>query len=182
MARLPELKPEDFDEATRKLGEKIAVNRGGSIQGPWAHMLRSPALAEQAANYSDHLRDGLSVPRKLALLAIIMMARHWNAGYVWNAQSPQAKNAGVSEAVIEAIRVKKTPSFTDAAEQAVYTLFSELYGKQSMSDGTYAAAEKVLGAKGVVEILNAAGFYSIIASIVVTTGVSPRAGQSDPFA
>ena len=25
MARLPELKPEDFDEATRKLGEKIAA-------------------------------------------------------------------------------------------------------------------------------------------------------------
>ena len=182
MARLTELKPEDFDDATRKLGEKIAVNRGGSIQGPWAHMLRSPELAVQAANYSDHLRDGLTVPRKLALLGIIMTARHWNAGYVWNAQSPQAKNAGVSEAVIEAIRAKKTPNFTNADEQSVYNLFSELYGKQSMSDTVYAAAEKELGAKGVIEILNAAGFYSIIASIVVTTGVSPRPDQSDPFA
>ncbi len=182
MARLTELKPEDFDDATRKLGEKIAVNRGGSIQGPWAHMLRSPELAVQAANYSDYLRDGLTVPRKLALLGIIMTARHSNAGYVWNAQSPQAKNAGVSEAVIEAIRAKKTPNFTNADEQAVYNLFSELYGKQSMSDTVYAAAEKELGAKGVIEILNAAGFYSIIASIVVTTGVSPRPDQSDPFA
>lgn len=180
MARLPELKPEQMDEATRKLGEKIAVNRGGSIQGPWAHMLRNPDLAASAAAYSDFLRESLTVPRKLALLGIIMTARHWNAGYVWNAQSPQAKNAGVPEAVIEAIRVKKTPAFTDPEEQAVYNLFSELYAKHSMSDATYAAAEKVLGQKGVIEILNAAGFYSIIASIVVTTGIAPR--QADPFA
>jgi 4-carboxymuconolactone decarboxylase len=181
MARLQELTPEDFDEATRKLGENIAKNRGGSIQGPWAHMLRSPELAARAASYSDHLRDGLAVPRKLSLLGIIMTARHWNAGYVWNAQSPQAKAAGISESVIEAIRTKKKPAFTDPAEEAVYNLFSELYGKQGMSDAVYAAAEKSLGATGVIEVLNAAGFYSTIASIVVTTGVAPRAGQSDPF-
>ena len=181
MARLTELKPEDFDEATRKLGERIAQTRGGSIQGPWAHMLRNPELAARAANYSDCFRDGLSVPRKLALLGVIMTARHWNAGYVWNAQSPQAKSAGISEAVIEAIRAKKTPGFADPAEQAVYKLFSELYGKQSVSDATYAAVEKVLGPTGVVEILNVAGFYSIVASVVVTTGVKPRPGAADPF-
>lgn len=182
MARLPELKPEEFDEATRKLGERIAQTRGGSINGPWAHMLRNPGLAERAAAYSDYFRDGVSVPRKLGLLGIIMTARHWNAGYVWNAQSPQAKNAGLSDAVIEAIRLKQTPAFADPAEQAVYAMFSELHGTQGISDATYAAAEKALGPTGVVEILNVAGFYSTIASIVRTTGVPPRPGQSDPFA
>ena len=183
MARLTELKPEDFDDATRKLGEKIAVNRGGSIQGPWAHMLRSPELATQAANYSDHLRDGLTVPRKLALLAIIVTARHWNAGYVWNAQSSQALSAGISADVIEAIRAKKTPGFADPAEQAVYDLFRELHAGQGVTDATYATAEKVLGQTGVIEILSVAGFYAILASIVVTTGIAPRPGEpSDPFA
>jgi hypothetical protein len=33
-----------------------------------------------------------------------------------------------------------------------------------------------------VEILNVAGFYSIVASIVVATGVSPRPGAPQPFA
>jgi 4-carboxymuconolactone decarboxylase len=182
MARMPELKPEDFDAATRALGERIAKNRGGSIQGPWAHMLRNPGLAERAANYSDYFREGISVPRKLALLAVIMTARHWNAGYVWNAQSPQAKNAGISEAAIEAIRARKTPGFSDPAEKAVYDLFSDLYARQRVSDAAYAAAEKVLGQTGVVEILNVAGFYSIVASVVLTTGVGPRPGASDPFA
>ena len=182
MARMPELKPEDFDEATRTLGERIARTRGGSIQGPWAHMLRNPELAARAAAFSDCFRDGISVPRKLALLAVIMTARHWNAGFVWNAQSPQARNAGISEAAIEAIRTKKAPGFADPAENAVYQLFSELYSRRSVSDATYAAAEKALGQTGVVEILNVAGFYSIIASVVVTTGVAPRPGALDPFA
>ena len=182
MVRMPELKPEDLDEETRKLGEQIARNRGGSIRGPWAHMLRNPQLAARAASYSDHFRDGISVPQKLARLAIIMTARHWNAGFVWNAQSPHARSAGISESAIEAIRVKKTPSFADPAETAVYQLFSELHGRQSVSDATYAAAERALGQKGVIEILNVAGFYAIIASIVVTTGVPPGHGASDPFA
>jgi len=182
MARMPELKPEDFDEATRKLGESIARTRGGSIQGPWAHMLRNPELAARAASYSDYFRDGISVPRKLALLAIIMAARHWNAAYVWNAQSPQARNAGISEAAIEAIRLRKQPSFADPAENAVYQLFSELYTRRSVSDATYAAAEGALGQTGIVEILNVAGFYSIIATLVVTTGVALRPGALDPFA
>ncbi|MFM9972297.1 MAG: carboxymuconolactone decarboxylase family protein [Burkholderiales bacterium] len=182
MARLTELKPDDLDATNRKLAEKISATRGGTLQGPWAHMMRNPDLAALAANYSDYFRDGVSVPRKLALLGVIMVARHWNAGYVWNAQSPQAKAAGVSDEVIEAVRTKQAPSFSDPAEQAVYNLFSELYGKQSMSDATYATAEKFLGAKGMVEILNVAGFYSIIASIVVTTGIAPRPGQTNPFA
>jgi 4-carboxymuconolactone decarboxylase len=180
MARMPELKPEEFDPKTRALGERIVKTRGGTIQGPWAHMLRSPGLAESAAQFSDFLRDGVTVPRKLALLAVIMTARHWNAGFVWNAQSPQAKNAGIPEAVIEAIRARKTPAFTDAAEKAVYDLFTELHAKQGASDATYAAAEKALGQTGLIEILNVAGFYGIIASVVRTTGVAPR--PADPFA
>ena len=182
MARLAELKLDDLNEADRKLAEKISATRGGIFQGPWSHMMRNPALAERAAAYSDYFRDGVSVPRKLALLGVIMTARHWNASFVWIAQAPQAKAAGISEAAIEAIRTRKAPVFADPAESAVHALFSELYGTQRVSDATYAAAEKALGSTGVVEILNVAGFYSIIASIVVTTGVGPRPGQADPFA
>ena len=181
MARMPELTPEDLDEKTRALGESIAATRGGSIRGPWAHMLRNPELAARAANYSDFFRDGLSIPRKLALLAVIMTARHWNAGFVWNAQSPQARAAGLAEAVIDAIRTRQTPSFTEPAEEAVYRLFSEMYGRQKVEEATYAAAEKALGAKGIVEILNVAGFYGIVASIVNVTDVALRPGQAHPF-
>src|SRR3954470_18531482 len=181
MARMHELKPDELDPKSRELAERIVKTRGGTLQGPWSHMMRNPQLAERAAHYSDFLRDGISVPRKLALLAVIMAARHWNAGFVWVAQSPQAKNAGISEAAIEAIRTKKTPSFADPAEKAVYELFNEFYAKQGVSDATYAAAQKVLGDQGVVEILNVAGFYSIVASIVRVTGVMPK-GVPDPFA
>jgi membrane peptidoglycan carboxypeptidase len=135
-----------------------------------------------AAAWTYFGTDLAHLSRKLALLAVIMTARHWNAGFVWNAQSPHAKSAGIPEAVIEAIRIRKTPSFTDPAEQAVYRLFSEMYAHQQVDDATYAAADKELGAKGLVEILNVAGFYGVIASIVNVTGVALRPGQAHPFA
>jgi len=179
---MKEIKPDEFDPATRKLGDSIAKTRGGSIQGPWAHMLRSPKLAEKAAAYSDLFRVELSLPLNVVQLAVIMAARHMNAGYVWNAQAPRAKAAGVSEAAIEAIRTRKTPAFTDPKEKAVYDLFSELYGKQGVSDATYDAAVKALGEKGLIEVINVNGFYGIVATIVRTTGVEPRPGTSNPFA
>ncbi len=181
MARMREKTPEEFDAATRALGEKIVTTRGGSIQGPWAHMLRSPKLAEKAAAYSDLFRSELSLPLNLVQLAVIMAARHWNAEYVWNAQAPRAKAAGVPEAAIEAIRQKKTPSFSDPKEKAVYDLFHELYSTQGVSDATYDAAVAALGEGGLIEVLNVGGFYSIVASIVRTTGVAPRPGTPHPF-
>jgi hypothetical protein len=62
----------------------------------------------------------------------------------------------------------------------VYQLFSELLPTAG-ERATYAAAG-ALGPTGIIEILNVAGFYGIIASIVNTTGVALRPGQSDPFA
>jgi 4-carboxymuconolactone decarboxylase len=180
MARMKQMTPEEFDPQVRALGEKIAKTRGGSIQGPWAHMLRVPKLAEKAAAYSDLFRTELSLPLNVVQLAVIMAARHWNAEYVWNAQSPRAKEAGVSEAAIEAIRTKKPATFTDPKEKAVYDLFSELYSKQGVSDATYDAAVKALGEKGLVEVINVNGFYGIVATIVRTTGIPTRDG-AHPF-
>ncbi len=181
MARMREMKPEEFDAQTRALGEKIVATRGGEIQGPWAHMLRSPKLAEKAAAYSDLFRSELSLPLDLVQLAVIMAARSWNAEYVWNAQSPRAKAAGVPEAAIEAIRKGTTPSFADPKQKAVYELFHELYANKGVTDATYEAAVAALGEGGLIEILNVAGFYSIVASVVRTTGIAPRPGTPHPF-
>jgi 4-carboxymuconolactone decarboxylase len=88
----------------------------------------------------------------------------------------------VPEAAIEAIRLGKTPSFTDPKEKAVYDLFSELYASKGVSDATYEAAVAALGEKGLVEVINVNGFYSIVATIVRTTGIGPRPGTPQPFA
>jgi len=180
MARMKQMKPNEFDPAVRSLGEKIAKTRGGEIQGPWAHMLRVPKLAEKAAAYSDLFRTELSLPLNVVQLAVIMAARHWNAEYVWAAQSPRAKEAGISEAAIEAIRQKKPATFTDPKEKAVYDLFTELYSKQGVSDAAYDAAVKALGEKGLIEVINVNGFYGIVATIVRTTGIPTRDG-AHPF-
>jgi 4-carboxymuconolactone decarboxylase len=177
---MKQMKAEEFEPQVRALGETIVKTRGGEIAGPWAHMLRSPKLAEKAAAYSDLFRTELSLPLNVVQLAIIMAARNMNAEFVWNAQSPRAKAAGVSEAAIEAIRAGKTPTFTDPKEKAVYDLFSELNKNKGVSDATYDAAVKALGEKGLIEVINVNGFYSIVATVVRTTGIEPPDG-SHPF-
>jgi hypothetical protein len=49
-----------------------------------------------------------------------------------------------------------------------------------VSDATYEAAVKALGEAGLIEVINVNGFYGIVATIVRTTGVTPRDG-SHPF-
>jgi len=182
MARMPLVKPEEMTPEQKTLAEAIAGKRSGVIRGPWAQIIRNPALARVAAAYGDYLRGETSVPLRLLMIAVLITARHWKAEYMWAAQGPRARESGLSEAIIEALRKGERPIFDDANDGPVYDLIVELYKYQQISDTTYAAAEKVLGQTALVELLNIAGFYTTLAMVIAATGVPTIEGAAPAFA
>jgi 4-carboxymuconolactone decarboxylase len=182
MARMPLVKAEEMTAEQRALAEAIAGKRSGVIRGPWAQIIRNPKLAKVAAAYGDFLRGETSVPPRLAMIAVLLTARHWKAEYMWAAQGPRARESGLDEATIEALRVGKRPAFKDAKDAAIHDLVTELYAKQAASDATYAAAEKALGPTALVELLNIAGFYTTLAMVIAATGVPTIEGAPKAFA
>src|SRR5687768_1940970 len=95
--------PNDWDKLTpeqKKYAESILSGPRADISGPLGVMMAAPGLGDlvqQATAYSRFAgREGMSsVAPKLNELAILVVARHWLAEYVWNAHHLAAVRYGV---------------------------------------------------------------------------------------
>ena len=183
MARVPQLKPEQLTERQRKLAAEIGSTRGGgpAVNGPWGLLLRNEELCDRAGRFGTMLRDATSVPKRLSELAIAITARLWTAQFEWMAHAPQAVKAGVPQAVIDAIRERRRPSFERRDEEATYDFVTELYEKKRVSDKTYQALVSQIGAETAIELIAIAGFYSTVAMLIVAFEVDLPQGVSPPL-
>ena len=183
MARIPDLRPEQLSERQRTLAAQLGASRGGGLatNGPWGLLLRSEELCALAGQFGTYLRDHTRVPRRLSELAIIVVARFWSASFEWAAHAPQAKAAGISEPIIEAIRTNNPPPITAADERAVYVFMIELLQQHRVSDATYKSVVDLLDEAGAIELTTIAGFYAAIAMLIQAFEVDPLGGQLNPF-
>jgi len=83
--------------------------------------------------------------------------------------------------VIEAIRKGDEPVLEDAMSRAVYAVSRELHRTHALSDGTYAAAEGVLGHAGLVDLVGILGYYTLV-SMTLNAFRVPTPDGSQPFA
>ena len=184
MARLPPLKVEELSALQMKIATELGSTRGSGgprTSGPWGALLRSPELCERAAALGTLLRDGTSLPARVSELAIAMAARHWSAQWEWRSHAPKGLKAGLSAEVMEAIRQRQRPRFSKRDEEAAYDYVSELLEKKLVSEKTYQALVAELGVNGAIELTVVAGFYSLIAMLIVGLDISLPEGVEAPF-
>ena len=118
--------------------------------------------ADQAQKLGAFCRYNTSLPKRLSELAILITAKNWRAQYEWYAHEPMARDGGLGDDVIAAIKAGTRPAFAAADEEAVYNLGMELYETQRVSDATFAAAKAQLGEAGVVELVGIMGYYALV--------------------
>ena len=158
-------KPLTYDEMTpaqKTMIEHVLTGPRGSTDGPFNVQLRSPEMGDLGQQFGAATRFATSVPRKLYELAIIITARHWTAQFEWTAHHRSALQAGVSPAVCDAIAQGRRPSAMPPDEEAVYNFATELLEKKQVSDATFDAAKKVLGERGVVDLISVMGWYGTV--------------------
>jgi 4-carboxymuconolactone decarboxylase len=181
--------PNNWDKLTpeqKKYVESILSGPRGDISGPLGVMMATPALgdlAQKAIAYSRFAgREGFSsVPPKLNELAILVVAKHWSAEYVWNAHHTAAVRNGIPAEVVEAIRVGKRPATMEKDVEAVYDFASEFISKREVSDAGLRAAKAVLGGdRGVVDLVGTMGLYQI-SSMMVALDQTPLPAGTKPY-
>jgi 4-carboxymuconolactone decarboxylase len=158
-------KPLTYDEMTpaqRTMIEHVLSGPRGSTDGPFNVQLRSPEMGDLGQQFGAATRFATSVPRKLYELAIIITARHWTAQFEWTAHHRGALQAGVSPAVCDAIAAGRRPSAMSPDEEVVYNFATELLEKKQVSDATFDAAKKLLGERGVVDLISVMGWYGTV--------------------
>lgn len=175
--RFPVLSDGQMSPEQKAVADAIRSGPRGSLGGPFNAWLRSPQLADRAQKVGEYIRFHSSIPARLNEFAILISARHWNAGYEWYAHYPLALKAGLKPQVAADLARGRRPAGMAADETAVYDFCTELRRDRRVSDRTFAAAKAALGEQGVVDLVAVSGYYDLVSmTLNVAEVATPRDG------
>ncbi|MEQ8332685.1 carboxymuconolactone decarboxylase family protein [Nisaea sp.] len=166
MSRVPALKPEDMSDAQRTIHDAIVNGPRGRVEGPLKIWLHSPALADKAQQLGQFARFDSTLEPRLSELAIMVTGRFWGAQFEWSVHKPFALKAGISEAVLDAIRDRRTPSFEKTDERVVHDVSRALHETHKIGDALYAEAIEVLGQQRLIDLVGLLGYYTLISMTI----------------
>ena len=153
---------ETLSPAQLKMVESVMSGKRGSMQGPYNVLLRSPELGNLAQQFGAHTRFNSSLPLALNELAILLVARFWTCQFVWWAHRRIACEAGLDEALIQAIATGQSPQNLAVDVSAVFGFCNELLQNRAVSDDVYAATVKRFGEAGVVDLMGTMSYYTLV--------------------
>ncbi len=162
MSRLPDLPREEMTDEQGRIHDEIVDGPRGRVQGPLKIWLHSPGLADVAQKLGAYMRFNSRLAPWLSELAIIVTSAHYKAEYEWYAHVRFAHEAGIPEAVTEAIRNGETPELPDADQRVVHAVAMELTRDHKLSDATFNAAVDVLGLPALVDLIGIVGYYGLV--------------------
>jgi 4-carboxymuconolactone decarboxylase len=156
----------EMTPAQKKMFENLLSGERRGAGGPFNVLLRSPEMGDLAQQFGASMRFHSTIPPKLNELAIIITARHWTSNYEWYAHRRAAQQAGLSQAIIEAIVAGTRPASMQPDEQAVYDFCTELLTNKHVSDRTFQAVKDRFGERGVVDLIGVSGYYGLVSMLL----------------
>ncbi|MGG5822452.1 carboxymuconolactone decarboxylase family protein [Falsiroseomonas sp. HW251] len=179
--RIPLPGRDELDAAQREVWDRVVSGPRGQVIGPLRAAIHNAELAGRWSALGEALRFNTSLPKRLSELAICVTGRRWSSQVEWFVHARAAEQAGVSVAVLDAIRDGRAPYIADAGEAAVYDFARELQHDGRVSDAAYAAARDAFGVKGVVELTALIGYYTMVSMTLNAHGVPLPDGERDPL-
>lgn len=186
MSRLETKKYSELSQAQQETFDKVVADRpvkpvDGHIGGPFDIWVRSPEMGRRLVALGGFFRFRSSVDRRYVELAILVTGQFWQAQFEWWAHEPMARDAGVPEDVIQAIKVGAEPDLSDPGDKAAYALARELHNNHGLSDATFADAKARFGETGVAELIGLCGFYGLVSMTLNGFDVDLPEGATAPF-
>ena len=166
--RLKLLSPSEMSEDQKQTYDESIAGKRGAPPPPMMAWLNSPEMARHATRLGAVLRFETSFPAKLSEIAILVTARHWTAHYEWYAHKRLALKGGMHPKIIEDIRNRRTPHFDDPRGQMIYDVAKSLHEGHGVSSALYDEAVKMLGERGLVEIIGLCGYYTMVSMTLNT--------------
>ena len=161
--RLPIIPIDQYTPEQVKAAQEFELVRKRAPWGPFAMLMYSPELMNNARSMGDYLRYKSSIPNMLSEFAILITAREWSQDYEWSIHYPIAIKAGLKTEVGTALQDGRRPEGMSEDETLIYDFTIELQRNKRVSDVTFAKVEKRFGKKGVVDLAGIAGYYTFLA-------------------
>jgi len=180
--RFPELSPETMNDEQRAVAEAIQSGpRGAGLRGPFNALLRSPELCDLVQRVGAYVRFGSSIPQSLNELAICMAGRKWGAQYEFYAHRRLGIQAGLNPAILDAIAEGHRPADMNADETLVYEFVTDLLSTGQVSDAKYNPVLERFAERGVIDLVGAVGYYSLVSMVLNIAQVPLPEGETPPL-
>jgi len=172
--RLTPLTPPSLSPAQRRVYDAILKGRrtqggrvrltrpDGSLVGPFDAWLRSPEIGNPVQALGEAIRFTGSFPKRLQEVAILTSARHWRAEFEWWAHARLAREAGVEDQLIDAIRTGRRPDSGSDDELLVIDFSRALLRSGTVEAELYDRALQRFGEDGLLELVCTLGFYALV--------------------
>ncbi|HZS02769.1 MAG TPA: carboxymuconolactone decarboxylase family protein [Chloroflexota bacterium] len=163
--RIPAVTERDaVPEEQRHVWDAIVASRG-SVRGPFAVLMHSPAVAERVAHLGTFIRFESSLDAATRELAALVTAHLLDCEYEAAAHERLAREAGVPDAALAAVRAKQFAAI-EPAYGWVCEFARQLVVDHRVAPDTFEAARARLGTRGLVELVATIGYYANIAAVL----------------
>jgi 4-carboxymuconolactone decarboxylase len=193
MTRLPYLRYDDLDDAGQQVWDGVTGSRGselvndsGGLIGPFNAFVHAPGVGRHLSRLGGRLRFRTSIERRLSELAIITVGARWKAEFEWWAHAAMAREHGVADVIVDAVGRGEEPPFEADDERTIYAVARSLTTDGQLGPDLYAAAQRLLGDEGMVELVSLCGYYTLVSFLLnafevpLPTGVTPAWGGGAP--
>jgi 4-carboxymuconolactone decarboxylase len=165
MARVPLILSKDQVATEHHHIVDAIVGSRGALHGPFSVFLHSPEIAGRVAHLGALVRFEGTLDMRVRVLSAMVVAREFEAEYVWGAQTGGARRQNVPEATITAIRentLKDVPP--DDAQIIEYT--RTLLRKHRIPADMDKGMRDRFGNDQMTQLTGAIGYYSMLAMTV----------------
>ena len=172
MARIPYPNIEDLPEKVRTAAEKLPPLNIMKM------FLNAPTNAIPLLVFGQSILTKQELDDHLRELAILRVAHLTGANYEWTQHVSLAKETGVTDVQVEALPQGADSDAFNEVEKNVIRFTDEVTQNVKASAETFAALEKDLGPRQMVELTLAIGFYGMVARVMESFEVElePTAG------
>jgi len=171
--QIPAERHHEYDEIVGVLGR---------VGGPFGVLMHSPGLAEMVCKTGAHVRLQSMLTMVERELAVLSVCREKDGAYEWASHAGTARNAGMREEAITAMREGGDTSKLEPDERDIINYTRELLRTNRVSKATFDSLLSRHDVRWLVELTATIGQYQYIAAINNAFEMEPRAdGEKLPI-
>jgi len=165
MARVPFVQRDTMTPAGQQAWDEIEGSRGGVARN-YAALLNNPQAARSYANLGGYVRFETPLDPRVKALAVLTAAREASGHYVWTVNQRGAREAGIGDDIVAAIREYRAPVGLAARDAAVVQFVLEILRQHRVSDATYDALRSQIGDAAIIDLLVVVSYYHGLAHLL----------------
>lgn len=181
LARLPHVQRQQAGAAGQRLFDIFVRNSnqpGDTLTGPLAFAAYNIPVANALLDLHDGAVGNSSLDAHARELAILVACRETNYDLEWNAHEPAAVKAGVAADVIDVVRNRGELTGLGEADAAVIRFGRELLADRRMGSDTFAAARRLFGDKGAMDLVAVMSTYAVSGFYAIAVDEQMPAGSA----